>query len=138
MENIAAVAPIITLFVSSLLVLMKLVLGLRVSMYRNKSNISWGDNGDDQLIRRIRAHANHSEWVPATMIILGLVEMVGVHPIIVGVLGAIVVIARSLHAIGLMGNAESFNRAAGLAMNWIVLLLASIIGITEFFAPGRF
>jgi len=48
------------------------------------------------------------------------------------------VIARSLHAIGLMGNAESFNRAAGIAMNWIVLLLASIIGITEFFAPGSF
>ena len=138
MENIAAVAPIITLFVSSLLVLMKLVLGVRVSMYRNKINMPWGDNGDDQLIRRIRAHANHSEWVPATIIILGLVEMVGVHPIIVGVLGAIVVIARSLHAIGLMGNAESFNRAAGIAMNWIVLLLASIIGITEFFAPGSF
>lgn len=138
MDAIVAVAPIITLFVSSLLVLMKLVLGLRVSAYRNKTNIFWGDNGDDQLIRRIRAHANHSEWVPATIIILGLVEMVGVSPIIVGVLGAIVVIARSLHAIGLMGNAESFNRATGIALNWLVLLLASIIGIVEFFAPGSF
>jgi len=138
MENFAAEAPFITLFVSSLLVLMKLALGLRVSLYRNKINMPWGDNGDDQLIRRIRAHANHSEWVPATVIILALVEMVGVHPIIVGVLGLIVVIARSLHAIGLMGNAESFNRATGIAMNWIVLLLASIIGIVEFFAPGSF
>ena len=107
MESFAAEAPFITLFVSSLLVLMKLVLGLRVSLYRNKINMPWGDNGDDQLIRRIRAHANHSEWVPATVIILGLVEMVGVHPIIVGV-------------------------------NWIVLLLAAIIGIVEFFAPGSF
>lgn len=138
MESFAAEAPFITLFVSSLLVLMKLVLGLRVSLYRNKINMPWGDNGDDQLIRRIRAHANHSEWVPATVIILALVEMVGVHPIIVGVLGAIVVIARSLHAIGLMGNAESFNRATGIAMNWIVLLFGSIIGIVEFFAPGSF
>lgn len=138
MESFAAEAPFITLFVASLLVLMKLVLGLRVSMYRNKINMPWGDNGDDQLIRRIRAHANHSEWVPATVIILGLIEMVGVHPIIVGVLGATVLIARSLHAIGLMGNAEGFNRATGIAMNWIVLLLAAIIGITEFFAPGSF
>ena len=64
--------------------------------------------------------------------------MVGVSPIIVGVLGAIVVIARSLHAIGLMGNAENFNRATGIALNWLVLLLASIIGIVEFFAPGSF
>ncbi|MGB0570602.1 MAG: MAPEG family protein [Alphaproteobacteria bacterium] len=138
MESFAAEAPFITLFVSSLLVLMKLVLGLRVSLYRNKINVAWGDNGDDQLIRRIRAHANHSEWVPATVIILGLVEMVGVQPVIVGVLGAIVLISRSLHAIGLMGNAESFNRASGIAMNWIALLLASIIGIVEFFAPGSF
>jgi uncharacterized protein len=138
MESGMAVAPIVTLFVSSLLVLMKLFLGLRVSMYRNKINMPWGDNGDDQLVRRIRAHANHSEWVPATVIILGLVEMVGVSPLIVGVLGAIVIIARGLHALGLMGNAESFNRATGIVMNWIVLFLASIIGIVEFFAPGSF
>lgn len=70
MESSMAVAPVITLFVSSLLVLMKLVLGLRVSMYRDKINMPWGDNGNDQLIRRISAHANHSEWVPATVIIL--------------------------------------------------------------------
>lgn len=138
MELDMAVAPVITLFVSSLLVLMKLVLGLRVSMYRNKINMPWGDNGDDQLQRRIRAHANHSEWVPATVIILALVEMVGVSPLIVGVLGAIVIIGRSLHAIGLMGNAEMFNRATGIVMNWVVLFLASIIGIVEFFAPGSF
>lgn len=138
MESMAAVAPTITLFVSALLVLMKLVLGLRVSLYRNKLNMPWGDSGDDQLVRRIRAHANHSEWVPATVIILGLVEMVGVTPIIVGVLGAIVIIARGLHAIGLMGNAEPFNRATGIVMNWVVLFLAAIIGIVEFFAPGSF
>jgi len=138
MESMAAVAPTITLLVSALLVLMKLVLGLRVSMYRNKINMPWGDTGDDQLVRRIRAHANHSEWVPATVISLALIEMVGVSPLIVGVLGAIVIIARGLHAIGLMGNAESFNRATGIVMNWAVLLLAATIGIVEFFAPGSF
>lgn len=136
MDAIVAVAPVNTLFISALLVLMKLFLGLRVSTYRAKHNILWGDNGDDGMTRRIRAHANHSEWVPATIIILGLVEMVGVSPIIVGVLGAIVVIGRGLHAIGLMGNAEAFNRATGIVMNWIVLLLCSIIGIVEFIAPG--
>lgn len=136
MDAIVAVAPVNTLFISALLVLMKLVLGLRVSTYRAKHNILWGDDGDDGMTRRIRAHANHSEWVPATMIILGLIEMVGVSPIIVGVLGAIVIVARGLHAIGLMGNAEAFNRATGIAMNWIVLLLCAVIGIVEFFAPG--
>jgi len=117
MDAIVAVAPINTLFISALLVLMKLFLGLQVSTYRAKHNILWGDNGDDGMARRIRAHANHSEWVPATIIILGQIEMVGVSPIIVGVLGAILVIGRGLHAIGLLGNAEAFNRATGIAMN---------------------
>lgn len=136
MDAIVAVAPINTLFISAILVLMKLVLGLRVSTYRAKHNILWGDNGDDGMARRIRAHANHSEWVPATIIILGLIEMVGVSPIIVGVLGVVVIVSRSLHAIGLMGNAEAFNRVTGIAMNWIVLLLCAVIGIVEFIAPG--
>lgn len=138
MEAIIAVAPVNTMFVAALLVLMKLVLGVRVSMYRASHNILWGDNGDDQMTRRIRAHANHSEWVPATIIILALIEMAGVAPIIIGVLGIAVIIARALHALGLMGNAESFNRATGIVINWVVLALASVIGIVEFFAPGSF
>lgn len=136
METIAAVAPVNTMFISALLVLMKLVLGIRVTSYRVKHDIMWGDASDGQMERRIRAHANHSEWVPATVIILALIEMAGVAPIIVGVLGAATIVGRGLHALGLMGNAESFNRATGITINWIVLLLAAIIGIVEFFAPG--
>jgi uncharacterized membrane protein YecN with MAPEG domain len=60
----------------------------------------------------------------------------GVSPIIIGVLGAVLIIARALHALGLMGNAESFNRATGIVINWATLGLASIIGIVEFFFPG--
>ncbi len=124
------------MFVAALLALMKLLLGVRVTAYRTSHNIMWGDASDDQMARRIRAHANHSEWVPATIILLALIEMVGVAPIIVAVLGAATVVARGLHALGLMGNAEAFNRATGITINWLVLLLAAIAAIVEFFAPG--
>lgn len=138
MEAIVAVAPVNTMFIASLLVAMKLVLGIRVTLYRMRNSIPWGDASDDRMARRIRAHANHSEWVPATLMILALIEMIGVSPIIIGALGIITIIGRGLHALGLMGNAEAFNRATGIAMNWGVLGLASLIGIIEFFAPGTF
>ncbi|MEP4379973.1 MAG: MAPEG family protein [Alphaproteobacteria bacterium] len=138
MESIAAVVPVNTMLISALLVTMKLVLGIRVTMYRASHNIPWGDNGDDQMTRRIRAHANHSEWVPATLILLALIEMSGVSPFIIGALGAALLVGRGLHGLGLMGNAEAFNRVTGITMHWIVLALAVIIAVVQFFAPGSF
>jgi uncharacterized membrane protein YecN with MAPEG domain len=136
MEAIVAVAPVNTMFVAALLGMMKLALGVSVTKYRFQNKIMWGDASDDGMARRIRAHANFTEWVPGTLILLGLIEMMGVSPIIVGVLGAMQIVARVLHALGLMGNAEAFNRATGIVINWATLGLASLIAIVEFFAPG--
>jgi uncharacterized membrane protein YecN with MAPEG domain len=49
------------MLISALLVIMKLALGIRVTKYRAQHNILWGDNDDERMARRIRAHANHSE-----------------------------------------------------------------------------
>lgn len=136
MEAIVAVAPVNVMLVAALLGLMKLALGISVTKYRFQHKIMWGNASDDGMARRIRAHANFTEWVPGTLILLGLIEMMGVSPIIIGVLGIMLIIARALHALGLMGNAESFNRATGIVINWATLGLASIIGIVEFFYPG--
>ncbi len=136
MEAIVAVAPVNTMFFAALLGMMKLALGISVTKYRFQNKIMWGDASDDGMARRIRAHANFTEWVPGTLILLGLIEMMGVSPIIIGVLGAMLIVARVLHALGLMGNAEAFNRATGIVINWATLGLASLIAIIEFFAPG--
>ena len=68
--------------------IMKLALGLRVTMYRaqHRSFMPWGDNGDDRapwLAASVPMPIIPNE-VPATLIILALVEMVGVSPLIVG------------------------------------------------------
>ena len=64
--------------------------------------------------------------------------MIGVSPLIIGILGASVIVGRCLHALGLAGNAEAFNRATGIAINWGVLALYALIAIIEFFATGTF
>ena len=72
------------------------------------------------------------------MIILALIEMAGVSPIIIFTLGFVMLVGRLVHAIGLMGNAETFNRIAGMIMTWGVMIAAALIGIVEFVAPGSF
>lgn len=138
MENLMAHAPVNTMVVSAVLVLLKLLLGIQVSIYRMRTDIMWGDAGDATMQRRIRAHANHSEWVPAAIIILALIEMVGVNALLVTVLGIVLIIGRGLHALGLMGNAEVFNRAAGMVLTWAVMAIAAVIAVIEYFAPGTF
>jgi hypothetical protein len=116
--------------------MMKLALRVSVTKCRFQHKIMWGNVSNDGMARRIRAHANFTEWVPGTLILLGLIEMMGVSPVIIAVLGAMLIIARVLLALGLMGNAESFNRATGIVINWAIIGLASVIGIVKFFAPG--
>lgn len=138
MESLTAVAPLNTMLFSALLVLLKVILGMRVTAYRVKNETMWGDGGDERMQRLIRAHANHSEWMPAAIIILALIEMAGVSPLIIFVLGGAILVGRLLHSIGLMGNAEPFNRVAGMVITLGVMAISSVIGIIEFFAPGTF
>ncbi len=138
MEALATVTPVNTMLFAALLVLLKIVLGMRVTAYRIKNETMWGDNADIKMQRLIRAHGNHAEWMPGAMIILGLIEMAGVSPLIVFTLGAALLVGRLLHSIGLMGNAEAFNRVAGMVITIGVMAISSVIGIIEYFAPGSF
>jgi uncharacterized membrane protein YecN with MAPEG domain len=65
---------------AALLVLLKIVLGTRVTAYRIKNETMCGDNADITMQRLIRAHGNRGEWMPGAMIILSLIEMAGVSP----------------------------------------------------------
>src|SRR3546814_18113538 len=87
MEQLTAVAPVNTMVLAGFLLLLKLILGVRVSAYRARHDIMWGDQGDDQMMGRIRAHANHSEWVPAAVVLLALIEMAVDNPIIIQIVG---------------------------------------------------
>jgi len=138
MEALATVTPVNTMLFAALLVLLKIVLGMRVTAYRIKNETMWGDNADIKMQRLIRAPGNHAEWMPGAMIILGLIEMAGVSPLIVFTLGAALLVGRLLHSIGLMGNAEAFNRVAGMVITIGVMAISSVIGIIEYFAPGSF
>ncbi len=115
-----------TLTTAGLLGLVYFVLSFRVIRVRLASSISLGDGNDAHLLGRIRAHANFAEYVPMMLVLLALIELwVARGPWLWGV-GAVLVIARISHAIGMGLPAPNPFRVAGTATTFILLIGTSV------------
>lgn len=128
--------PRITLLIASLHVLLYLVLAARVILRRRSRRIGIGTGGDEPLARAVRVHGNFGEYVPLALLLLGLLELSGIRPSLLWVLGLGLLLARVLHAVGLGGSAGvSFGRFAGVALTLAVMLAMAIIGLWRFVLP---
>ncbi len=76
-----------------------LLLTIKVIKLRRKDGVVLGDNGDRVLTKAIRGHANAAEQLPIALILMGLAELQDASTSILGVLAAILIVGRSLHAI---------------------------------------
>lgn len=111
------VTSALTAFAALFLVL----LSFPIANHRRGQRISFGDAGDEAFHRKIRAQANFIEYTPLAIIAIGLLEMNGFPQIYVCVLAAGLVLARVLHAIGLIWNVF-IARASGAILTFLVLL----------------
>ncbi len=99
------------------------LLSLPVALRRRATRQSFGDGGDEAFNRRIRAQANFIEYVPLSILAIGLVEMNGGSQMMVCGLAATLAAARVLHAFGLWSNVL-IGRALGAMLTFGVLLVA--------------
>ena len=67
----------ITMLYAGLCVLLVVFLGARVAAWRFRHKIGLGDGGDKELIKRVRAHANATEYLPLALLLLGGMELNG-------------------------------------------------------------
>lgn len=65
----------ITTFFAGILALIYLALSVNIIRSRYKMRLALGDGGDAMMTRRIRAHANFSEYVPLALLLLGFNEL---------------------------------------------------------------
>lgn len=129
--------PRISLLFASLHVLLYLWLALRVIGRRKARGIGIGTGGDEALARRIRVHANFSEYVPLALLMLALLELAALPVALLWTFGAALLLGRVLHAAGLGGSAgTSFGRLAGALLTFLVLLAMAIAGIWRFAAAA--
>lgn len=130
----------VTLATTALLALLFLLLSFRVVGQRDKAKIGLGDGSASDvalgaeasapgLLVATRAHANFAEYVPLSLLLMGMIEMSGgYHWVVVG-LGGALILARVGHMIGIGRNAPNPFRFGGVILQWLMLLVGAIYGL---------
>ena len=122
--------PSTTATYAALLAVVYLALAAWVMAGRLSGNVLHGDGGDDTFAKRIRAHANFSEYVPLALILIGLLEMRGGgHGLVQGLLIALLV-GRILHPFGMLAPPNSPQqfacRGGGILLTFAVTAVAAV------------
>ncbi|MCJ2142901.1 MAPEG family protein [Methylobacterium sp. E-066] len=122
--------PATTAVYAALLALVYLGLSGWVMGSRVSDNVLFGDGGDESMLKRVRSHANFSEYVPLALILVGLLEAGGgSHGLVQGLLIALLV-GRILHPIGMFAAPNSPRqfacRGGGILLTLAVLAIAAI------------
>ena len=111
--------PITAVF-TALLALMLVAVSVRVTVLRAKKKINFFDGGDPELGRALRVQGNFIEYVPLALALLGLMEAMGVQPWIAYSYGAVLLVARFVHAWGLYADVFR-GRVIGTSVTWMLL-----------------
>jgi uncharacterized protein len=105
------------------LALIFLILWFRVSSYRGTHKISIGDNGDRQLLLRVRQHGNFVEWTCFILILMILAEGMGAPSLYLHISGGLLLLGRIAHPFGLkIDNAGHPLRYLGNGTNILATL----------------
>lgn len=124
--------PVITGATAALTSLLFLYLAARVAGTRHREKIGIGDGGNRALNRSIRAHANLAEHAPFVLLLMLTYELGGGADWLLVAGGVVFVIARVLHAAGLLRTAgSSFGRFWGVVLTWMVLGVMAVANLVR-------
>ena len=99
-------------------------------LLRVKTGISLGPGDDKQQLLAFRRHGNFAEGVPLTVVMIAILELNGVSPTAIHVLGGALVLGRIAHPLGLNpDNIQGIGRAIGAGLTFLVTVVASIWAI---------
>ncbi len=121
------------LLMSGLLGLIFMVLSADVTRRRFLTRTLIGDGdgaaGTEAMRSAVRAQANFAEYVPLILFLLAGNSYEGAAAGWVVWPGAVLVLARLAHAVGMHLPAPNPLRASGAMLTWVVLILASLEAI---------
>jgi len=127
--------PVVTGAITALTSLLFLALSARVASLRHSEKIGIGDGGNRILARAVRAHGNLAEHAPFVLLLMLCYEISGGSRWILIGSGAVFLVGRVLHALGLMRTAgSSVGRFWGVVVTWLVLLVLSLATLSQCFA----
>jgi hypothetical protein len=114
-----------------LLAILFLVLSVRAMLGRRRARVPFGEGSSEELRRRLRAHANFTEYTPIALILMALLELQGAGGIVLNVIGLLLLAGRLAHAYGISRIPEHLpSRSIGMGLTLAAIVFA-ILGLTS-------
>ena len=124
----------ITAFYAGLIAFVFLYLSILVIRGRRSLRIGLGHGEDRHFEQLMRAHANFSEYVPITLILMLLAELNDSSEMVLHVCGVLILFGRLLHAYGLRHHyGASWQRILGMCMTFVAILLGATLNLLIFY-----
>jgi len=122
----------VTPLYAGILALWFVVLSIRVANLRRRG-ISFGDNGDVNVTRVVRAQANFAEYVPLALLMMGFLEASRYSIYLLHAFGIALIVARLVHGLALSFGSPKSGRFVGTALTFVVLLIEAVLCIYQGF-----
>jgi uncharacterized membrane protein YecN with MAPEG domain len=107
-----------------MLLILLLVLKIYVGTRRTAHKIAPGDTSNPDFARALRVQHNAVEDVPALMVGLAVLAMIGMPSWYIHLAGGVLLVGRILHAVGLArSGGRSFGRFAGTIATLVAFLM---------------
>lgn len=111
----------ISLTAAAVAALINIWLAIRVGQVRGSEKVSVGDGGNEKVIRRMRAHANFTEFTPFALILIALIELATGSSMLLWIAMALYMVARIIHAFGMDGWKP--GRPIGIMVTMLTLVV---------------
>ncbi len=122
----------ITLIYAGLLGLLFLLLSFWVVKRRAQFRVMIGEGEAPEMLAAIRAHGNFAEYVPLTLLLMALCELVEVGSLWLHLGGVLLLVGRILHAIGIqIPRAPNMPRLFGTLFFWLSLGMFSVLALVQ-------
>ena len=122
----------ITLIYGGLLGLLFLLLSFWVVKRRAQFKVMIGEGEAPEMRSAIRAHGNFAEYVPLTLLLMALCELSGAGTLWLHAGGAMLLVGRILHAIGIqIPRAPNMPRLFGTLFFWLSLGIFSVLALVQ-------
>lgn len=104
-------------------------LALRCGQVRAKAKISIGTGGNDMLERRMRAQLNFVENTPWVLFLIGGIELATRGGAWLAPVGAVFMLGRVAHGLGMDGGSFAVGRSIGTAITMLTQLGLAIAAV---------
>ncbi|WP_363321455.1 MAPEG family protein [Novosphingobium sp.] len=118
-----------TLSLAAAAAIINLWLSVRCGQVRGKAGISIGTGGNELLERRMRAQLNFVENTPWVLLLIAGIELAGKGGQWLAIVGAVYMLGRVGHGIGMDGASFAKGRMIGTLITMLAQLGLAIVAV---------